>query len=288
VRRILSVLLLCLAVPAVANAALAGDGERYAAWDANRVVHVLDEAGPPQTVAVPAGCRFASVGAGRLLFDCTARTLSGLTVRGRTRDLATGVLADLPDLDQRSISSAYDAAYSAIGRRWGAIALSGYHWHGTAYLPLDGGPARRHTFPDFGAIPSTRRVVDLDVPDLDVDVCRPLRIPGADDDHQLPVAVYRRPYLFVRSGGGDLWRHRCGTGATTRVARGVSKVVAGNAALAWVDTQGRAHLQTPRGTSRLWPSIHTVVALVLTGERAVALTADGRVLIHRLTTGSGG
>jgi hypothetical protein len=194
-----------------------------------------------------------------------------------------------PDADVGARSSGHGVPRQRADGRYfawlrpSAIPVSGYHWGGTVDVPLAGGAVTFRGYEELLPIAAARTVVDLDARSLDVPVCAPLSIPGARAGHEPRPAIYRRPSLVVRSSLGDLWPHQCGRTTVRRIARGVGWTFAlGHGVVAWIDAAGDAHLRTRRGTSRLWPSVRSASPLVLTGTRVVAMTTQGRVLIHRL------
>jgi hypothetical protein len=285
---LLAVVCIGLLIPtASAGAKLVGDGERYAAWDADGVVHVLDDRGPSRTVAIPAGCSFQAVGGGRLLFDCTTHDTSDLIAQGRTWNIAKRAYFDLPTWAPVTVGagSADGASYAAIGAHWASIATSGYHWVGAAYVPLGAGKIRFASEVDIVPLPWERTVADLNSSQLRVTMCAPLRAPGYGFSANETQALYQHPYLALLSLSGELRLRHCGQAKAQRItgcSSGCKNVALEGDVLAWTDRDKRAHLRTHLGPTQAWRPAGGATQLVLTGRRAVAMTSTGRIAFRAL------
>jgi hypothetical protein len=154
-------------------------------------------------VATPAGCVFRSVGAATLLWRCGDSSWPS----GRTLDLATGAVTDLPQLLPEPGTSQDGASYAGIGRHWIRLERGGYHYSLTRYVDRAGAG------PEHGAPRAADLVADPDLPRLYRRLCSPMRPPQISDG---VVATVPAPELPVRGGmaaslsGGDVVLQRCG------------------------------------------------------------------------------
>jgi hypothetical protein len=292
VRRLLLILVAALALPATAHAALSGDGQRFAAWDADGVVHVLDDDGTPRDVAIPDGCRFAAVGGGRLLFDCS----DGRVARAQVVDLATGAAVALPDRSEAEIGATLgEFAYDGIGTHWARIRAAGYHWVAWTYVPLAGGPTRRYSQVDMDPTPATRRLPDLDDPALTTTMCRPMRVPWASPEDGRRAQLLAGTLLLDRYDawprpGQKLTLQRCGRPerVVSTCPNSCNDATLGTTALAWIEREGRVVVQPlPAGRRHSWRPSSGAADLVLTGTRVVVHTRDGRVVSRPSAGGRG-
>jgi hypothetical protein len=126
--------------PAVAAST---DGRFVAATRSGSVgagVRVLDpRTGRLRNVDTPPGCTFAAVGARSLLWNCGDSTQPS----GRTLDLRSGAVGELPVLTPDPATSEAYAAYVSLGRRWAGAVRAGYHYAFPVYVRRTGGLEHR-------------------------------------------------------------------------------------------------------------------------------------------------
>ena len=146
---LLALAILVLAAPAQARSlrlvddgpavAASTDGRFVAATRSGAVgagVRVLDtRTGRRRSVDTPPGCTFAAVGAGSLLWNCGDSTQPS----GRTLDLRSGAVRELPVLAPEPTASDASAAYVSLGRRWAGAVRAGYHYAFPVYVRRTGG-----------------------------------------------------------------------------------------------------------------------------------------------------
>ena len=285
-RRLLAILVIPFLLPAAAHARLFGDGERYAAYDDGYgTVHVLDDAGTEHVLATPAGCRFAAVGSGRVLFDCTANRVPRAVVvevlTATTTELRTETDAPL----------AGEVAYDAVGEQWARIRAAGTSWHALVYVPLGGGETRGGlSQDDVATIPATTVVADLDTSALETPMCAPLKIPRASPEESF-AAQYRSGVLLLDHIFGyapvrqTLSLQRCGQRTPTVIsacARGCMTPTLGATALAWREHGGGVAYRTRSGPTRRWTPASGAREVALTARRVVVLRRDGEVVSRPL------
>jgi hypothetical protein len=286
VRRLLVILVIPFLLPAAAHARLFGDGQRYAAYDDGYGnVHVLDDAGTEHVLARPAGCRFAAVGSGRVLFDCTANRVPRAVVvevlTGATTELQSDAAAPL----------AGQVAYDAVGEQWARIRAAGTSWHALVYVPLAGGETRGGiSLDDVGTVPATTVVADLDTSALNTPMCAPLKVPRASAEESF-AAQYRSGVLLLDHIFGyspvrqTLSLQRCGQGAPAVVSdcsRGCLTPTLGATALAWREHRGGVAYRTLSGSTRRWMPVSGAREVALTAQRVVVLRRDGEVVSRPL------
>jgi hypothetical protein len=286
VRRLLAILAIPFLLPAAAHARLFGDGQRYAAYDDGYgTVHVLDDAGTEHVLARPAGCRFAAVGSGRVLFDCTADRVP----RAIVVEVLTGATTELRSDAAAPLAGA--VAYDAVGEQWARIRAAGTSWHALVYVPLAGGETRGGlSRDDVGTVPATSVVADLDTSALETPMCAPLKIPRAGVEESF-AAQYRSGVLLLDHIFGyapvrqTLSLQRCGQRTPTVVsdcAEGCMTPTLGATALAWREHGGGVAYRALSGATRHWKPVSGAREVALTAERVVVLRRDGDVVSRRL------
>jgi hypothetical protein len=295
---------LALLVPAAASAKLrftslgstvgvAQTDARYAAWPlGDGTIKVLDtRTGAVRDIAAaPAGCRFADLGGGRLLWSCGP----GERQHGRVLDIATGALAEVAPPDT---ASAF--AWLAVGRNWAQAVASGYRYGGVVdYVDL----ATTEEQADSSSSPST--FPDMDAPGLAVTMCDPLArtrdpnyVPGDSQTYGeafFPF-IYAPPYgLTVNPGNSDpartapktLTLSTCSSTRTRTLSRKADAYDFRTGLAAWTQTGGSAlHLyDAAKNRPAIWhpPRGRTTAAVALT-SRYVVITEQShrarRVLI---------
>jgi hypothetical protein len=286
VRRLLAILVIPFLFPAIAHARLFGDGERYAAYDDGYgTVHVLDDAGTEHVLATPAGCRFAAVGSGRVLFDCTQNRVPHAVVV----EVLTGATTELQS--DADAPMAGEVAYDAVGEQWARIRAAGTSWHALVYVPLAGGETRGGVSQsDVGAVRATSVVADLDTPALDTPMCAPLKIPRASAEESF-AAQYRSGVLLLDHIFGyspvrqTLSLQRCGQRTPTVVsacAKGCLAPTLGATGLAWREHGGGVAFRALSGATRHWKPKSGAKEVALTANQVIVLRRDGEVVSRPL------
>jgi hypothetical protein len=273
IARLVSLLLslVCLA-PAVAEAAkpprfhydggaaakwaisVAADA-RYAAWALpDGDVRVVDSlTGGARTMSTPAGCEFANVGGGKLLWSCTD-AVDAARADAVVLDLATGISTTLHD-PRPAYESPPSLRWSAIGTNWIEASASGYHWTGVPWRLQLGAPNWSR---GGGSDLRWNQSADLDATDYAVPMCTPLmRLSDGSDGDVFGDGyfdyLYERPYgLQTDAYGGRVKLQRCRS-HDTLLAREALSYDLRRGLVAWSDA-GAVYLYNPQTRHRTrWP-----------------------------------
>jgi hypothetical protein len=242
-------------------APLIGDGTHWVGWQSGHDVVTLDAAtGETTTFARPAGCDFADLGGGELLFSCPGATPAeaALPVLVHIADGTLHLPAAVETLLALGDLSDGPTSVFRVGRHGLA---------GSAYS-FDGG----YTFSfgwrtgSFVSGPRADQVVDLDDARLVRPLCAPL---GHKRDD---VTDYERPWLVKARAHRILLAH-CARRAqeTIRCAGLCRDAVLGDRILTWTDERG-GHARDLR-SGRRW---------TFKGSTAVAHAGRDVVLARRL------
>lgn len=286
------------------------DGDRYVAVFGAGGVAVRDLVTGRRTVRpIPPKCRPTAIGGGQLLFDCealfvpytgppTPEQLDPIFASGRTVDLVTGVVRELPALPRSQFGSMVDnVTYAGIGREWLTLEIASYHGAQEEYRRRTTGEVFPRSQSEFDAT----SLPDLDRPALVRHLCSPVhRL--SEPDPAFP--INRRFGALALAGslaagldyGPDDGSGRPakilleGCGRTIRVVRsctqgGCGQVVLDGHAIAWVEGRGYEACEIrvralragrPRGAAHVVTRPGSCL-LAFVDHRLFA-TADGRLL----------